>query len=438
MEKQTQSLKFLKQRKFYTLLPVLVLPFITLMFWAFGGGKANRMIPVLESQGLNTRLPEAYLEEKYLDKMSYYNKAQADSAKLEQMIKNDPYYRISNKKDSEAELEIKKSHDKINFSASNKKDGKAIPIEIKVNQKLQELNATLDNTLTKAGSKSGKKSTHPISEDSENSAEIERLEKMMLSMNQMDYVDQTEEVDPEMQQLNSMLEKILDIQHPDRVQEKIRQASIENKGQVFEVSPVSVNPVSLIDNRPFHPFRTDSSSASFTSSSNGFYSLDNASEFSSSSNTIRAVVHETQTLVNGSTIKMRLLNDLYINGILIPKDNFIFGTVALDGERLHVNIGNILFKDHLLPVSLSVYDLDGISGIYIPGAIERDVGKQSANRMVQSLNMNTLDTSFGSQVTSAGIEAAKSLFNKKVTLIKVTVKAGYQVILQDEKHLQDL
>jgi hypothetical protein len=39
----------------------------------------------------------------------------------------------------------------------------------------------------------------------------------------------------------------------------------------------------------------------------------------------------------------------------------------------------------------------------------------------------------GTQATSAGIEAAKTLFSKKVKLIKVTVKAGYQVLLYDEK-----
>jgi hypothetical protein len=32
-----------------------------------------------------------------------------------------------------------------------------------------------------------------------------------------------------------------------------------------------------------------------------------------------------------------------------------------------------------------------------------------------------------------GIEAAKSLLSKKVKLIKVVVKAGYQVLLYDEK-----
>jgi hypothetical protein len=41
MEQQTQNFKFQRQRKFLIVLPLLVLPFITAMFWALGGGKVS-------------------------------------------------------------------------------------------------------------------------------------------------------------------------------------------------------------------------------------------------------------------------------------------------------------------------------------------------------------------------------------------------------------
>lgn len=41
MQQKTHSPKFLRQRKFFMVLPLLVLPFMTLMFWALGGGKVN-------------------------------------------------------------------------------------------------------------------------------------------------------------------------------------------------------------------------------------------------------------------------------------------------------------------------------------------------------------------------------------------------------------
>jgi uncharacterized protein YwlG (UPF0340 family) len=78
-----------------------------------------------------------------------------------------------------------------------------------------------------------------------------------------------------------------------------------------------------------------------------------------------------------------------------------------------------------------VYDQDGIEGIYIPGALSRDVGKQSSDRMIQSVNVPIIDQSVGAQAASAGIEVAKTFLGRKAKLIQVSVKAGYRVLLKD-------
>ena len=55
--------KFLKQRKFMMMLPILVLPFIMLMFWALGGGKGSTVQAMPITEGLNAKLPDAQFEE---------------------------------------------------------------------------------------------------------------------------------------------------------------------------------------------------------------------------------------------------------------------------------------------------------------------------------------------------------------------------------------
>ena len=130
---------------------------------------------------------------------------------------------------------------------------------------------------------------------------------------------------------------------------------------------------------------------------------------------------------------MRLLNDVYINGKLISKDQFVYGTAAISGERLTIAINSIRDDNSLFPVSLSAYDLDGVEGLYIPGAITRDAAKQSSDQAIQSLQFMTMDQSLSAQAASAGMQAAKGLFSKKVKLIKVKVKAGYKILLMDKK-----
>lgn len=437
MEQKIQSPKMIRQRKFLLVLPLLVLPFMTLVFWSLGGGKIeNTDAQPLTNKGFNMELPDAYLkDDKPLDKMSYYDKAASDSAKLQELMKNDPNYRKHTSLNNDIDGI---QGDEISVSGNYARSGALMTSpygsgisrdsnEVKVYRKLAELDEVMNSAANPAMVQKNDTS-HNRSENTQvNSGDIDRLEQMMLSMNQ------TEGEDPELQQLNGMLEKILDIQHPDRVQEKIRQTSEIRKGQVFAVSATSnETPVSLLDNR----VGINSTSIN-RSQQNGFYSLDESVPTDDTQNAIQAVIHETQTLVAGSTVKLRLVNDVYINGILIPKDNFLFGEATLNGERLEIKIGSIRYQNSLFPVQLSVYDMDGMNGIYIPGAITRDVAKQSADRAIQGIGLTTMDPSLGAQAASAGIEAARDLISKKVKLVKVTVKAGYQVLLRDEKQKQN-
>jgi hypothetical protein len=90
---------------------------------------------------------------------------------------------------------------------------------------------------------------------------------------------------------------------------------------------------------------------------------------------------------------------------------------------LKISVSSIRFKNFILPVSLKVYDMDGQEGVYVPGSINRTVAKESANNAMGGMNTTTIDPSLGTQAASAGIEAAKSLFTKKVKLVKMTVRA---------------
>lgn len=433
-QEEPHSDKFLRRRRFFMVMPLLVLPFLTLMFWALGGGAVNHPgNQSLAANGLNLQLPDASLKpEKPLDKLGYYEKAAADSAKLLGLIRNDPYY---NQQDSLLRRGMFQGQaSAIGSQLNSSPDGSSAyqdPNEAQVLEKLAQLNMALNQGSTGSAISSG---AEPSAASSSNNppppAELERLEQLMQA------TQASENGDPEMQQLNGMLEKILDIQHPQRMQEKIRQSSKADKGKVFAVRMKDKEtPVSLLAKGGSKSSRGDKG-GKISSRRNGFYSLkEEQVPYNANPNAISAVVHETQVVVSGAAVKLRLTHEVSINGVLIPKDSFLFGTASLNGERLIIKINSIRFRNSLFPVDLSVYDLDGLPGIYIPGAITRDVARQSADRAVQDIGFSTLDPSLEVQAASAGVEVAKNLFSKKAKLVKVTVKAGYQVLLQDEKQV---
>ena len=421
MKNVEHSQTFLRKRKMLMVLPFLVIPFLTMAFWAMGGGKKNDQNKLSAVQGLNLNLPDPkQKEDKLLDKLSFYDKADKDSAKMAEWMRSDPYYKekadpeepVGNELEQLTQTTASKYNQKLNVSPFDK--GKMQP-EDQVMQKLSLLQKELNkNSVTPQSKEPDIYDTNQP--NPEFASEVDRLENMMGMMNK----GNTE--DPEIKQINNTLQKILDVQHPEIVRERIKEKSLLHKETVFAVSKQpSEKSISLLD-----------TSKKKSVGETGFFGLEEEANMKDQ-NAIEAVIHENQTLVNGAVVKLRLLNDVYIAGALIPKDGFVFGLVSLNGERLEIEINSIRSGNSLFPVKLEVFDMDGLPGIYIPGAITRDVAKQSADNSLQLMELSTMDPSLKAQAAAAGINTAKNLLSKKTKLVKVMVKAGYKVLLKDKK-----
>src|SRR3569833_1869903 len=73
--------EFLKKRKFYLAIPILILLFLTMAFWALGGGKDNKTASVLPERGIDLALPSAqFKDNKQKDKMDIYQAAGKDTS----------------------------------------------------------------------------------------------------------------------------------------------------------------------------------------------------------------------------------------------------------------------------------------------------------------------------------------------------------------------
>lgn len=415
------SQQFLKKRKLLLALPALALPFLTLLFWAAGGGRATaRVGDASKIQGLNTTLPGPQNDSPPGDKLSLYQRALKDSLDLQQQRQEDPYSRDGAVRPGEQDFTY--SGDTSSEEASTATlTGGYDPNEEKVNRKLAAFRAALAAQPQMAP---GEVDSYERYEQSDVSSAIDRAQAAM----QQAGTSSLEAGDPEMQQLDGMLQKILDIQHPDQARQRMEQQSESHQGEVFPVSLTrKANIADLFGNGGRQPDTLLRHTGAFYESSG-----DNAAA-SDANKAVSAVVNETQTLVSGATIKMRLAEDIYVNGICIPKGNFVYAICSLDGERLKGDITAIRYTDRLFPVSLAIYDLDGIEGIKVPGAITRDAAKQGMQQATQSLDIYSMDQSLGAQAASAGIQTAKSLFGNKVKLVQATVRSGYPVLLMDKK-----
>lgn len=405
--------KFLRQRKFMMILPVLTLPFLTVIFWTLGGGQHVAATPSTEmTTGINANLPDAQFDERRpWDKFSAYEEAARHQTEIERARESDPYFELisaestSARPDSNALIE----------TFPNRQPLGQDPLEVKVNQKLDELYKEL-NKPAEPTARAAERLPISIDDKSSFTSDVDRLEQMMELMMD-DHQD-----DPEMQQIENLLEKILDVQHPERVKQRLQQQTEKNN-----INTLSVQPANL------HTHDDNFMSTSKHIPTIGFFGLDEpASTTQEIPSAMTAVIHDTQELVNGATVKLRLTEEVWINQIRIPKDQLIYGIGSIQDERLTITINSIRTGNTVLPVNLVVFDLDGLEGIYVPGAITRDAAKQASENALQNMQLMTLDPSLAAQATTAGIEATKGLLSKKAKLLKVTIRAGYRVLLVNQ------
>jgi hypothetical protein len=166
-----------------------------------------------------------------------------------------------------------------------------------------------------------------------------------------------------------------------------------------------------------------------TPQANGFHTL-GESGTTPNVNSVPAVIHSDQVVEAGSTVKLRLLQDVQLEGHLIPRNSFLYGTCSMAGNRLTIAATSVQFQGNLLPVSLKAFDIDGNEGLNIPGSIDRDALKQGAAQGVSGADMLTMSPSLGAQAAGIAIQTGKALTGRKIKTVKIHLKANYQLLLK--------
>ena len=155
-------------------------------------------------------------------------------------------------------------------------------------------------------------------------------------------------------------------------------------------------------------------------------------------NTIAASVQGDQTLTDGQTVKLRLLEPNRVAGRIISRNTTLIGAARLQGERLGIQITSLEHEGTIIPVELEVYDSDGQAGIFIPGSMEIDAAKEIGANMGSSLGSSiNISTDAGAQLASdlgrGAIQGISQYISKRMRTVKVHLKSGYKVLLYQNK-----
>ena len=151
-------------------------------------------------------------------------------------------------------------------------------------------------------------------------------------------------------------------------------------------------------------------------------------------NTIRACIHGDQTIMDGQTVRLRLLEPLQAGNLVIPQNTLVSGTGKVQGERLDIVVLSIEYRGNLLPVELAVYDSDGQKGLSVPSSLEQEAAKEALANIGGGLGTSiSFAQSAGQQIamdlTRGVMQGGSQYLAKKFRTVKVHLKAGYELML---------
>ncbi|MDL2141649.1 conjugative transposon protein TraM [Flavobacterium tructae] len=169
-----------------------------------------------------------------------------------------------------------------------------------------------------------------------------------------------------------------------------------------------------------------------------FYTAGSVEQLLQPKNSVKACVLETQTIIGESGVRLRLLEPAKTSNKNIPIGTILTANTKFQGGRLQLKVSSIELQGNIVPVDITIYDLDGQQGLNVPYSPETNALNEMAGNMSQQSGTSLMMTQSAGQQIAADlsrgvVQGISGYFAKKVKTPKVTLKAGHQVFLVSKK-----
>ncbi|WP_311316691.1 conjugative transposon protein TraM [Elizabethkingia anophelis] len=154
-------------------------------------------------------------------------------------------------------------------------------------------------------------------------------------------------------------------------------------------------------------------------------------------NFVKAVLDESINGYLGSRIRFRLLEDIYVGKHKVSKGALIYGQISgFTFQRVNLNVVSILNNGEILPINLSVYDTDGIQGMYVPQSEFREMMRQMGTNSVQGTQMDMSSQNFFTSIASSLFRSASQSISNLIRKNKAKLKYNSYIYLINDKELK--
>lgn len=152
---------------------------------------------------------------------------------------------------------------------------------------------------------------------------------------------------------------------------------------------------------------------------------------SASGNLLPAVIHGDQEIVNGSVVKLRVLQSFSLsNGVQVPANHYIYGIANINQDRVNISINNIAINNNSYQLKREVCDNTGISGIFIPSLANTQDINNAGLDVVDELTQIGRATGVAGRVAGSVIQSGKNIIRKSANEKKVLLKSNHKIYLK--------
>ena len=144
---------------------------------------------------------------------------------------------------------------------------------------------------------------------------------------------------------------------------------------------------------------------------------------------IKAIIDEDLKAVDGSRVRLRLLDDVQIGNLFMPRGSYIYAIMSgFSSQRVKGTVKSVLLYDEIIKVNLSLYDTDGLEGLYVPSSSFRETARDVASGAVGS-SMSINNGSSSNALSQWGMQAVQNAYQR-------TTSAVGKVIRKNSAHLK--
>lgn len=145
----------------------------------------------------------------------------------------------------------------------------------------------------------------------------------------------------------------------------------------------------------------------------------------------------------GARLRIRLLDDILIGNAIVGRGTYLYALISgYEAQRVKLTISSVMINDRIFPIKLSIYDVDGMEGLYVPASAFREFSKELGGNTTGGMNLTMQPNS--DELSQLYMSALQRMFtstsqavSKSIKKNKANIKYGTSVYLIDTNDLQE-